>query len=381
MMMTMTKRPLDLLRGAALAAAVALLGACASSEKPKPTPLEPLASARLPVQVAWRHELSRPLAGGTVAFVGGQLWIGAENGRVTVLDAASGREQSRFDAGDDLTAGVGSDGRRGAVVTVKNELVVFEGSKVLWRKRLTAPVVTAPLVAGERVFVQSTDRVVEAYDLLDGSKLWVFSRSGDPLALAQRGVLMPHQDTLLVGNAARLVGLDPLNGQVRFEVSLATPRGTNEVERLADLVGPAARVGDVVCARSFQAAVSCVNVSSQRLQWSRNFGGFEGVGADADLVVAADGGDRLSAWRTASGDSVWTSERLRFRGLASPVVIDKAVVFGDAEGYVHFLSRERGELLQRLPTDGGAIIAPLVKAGGTVIALTRKGGVYALRAQ
>lgn len=316
-----------------------------------------------------------------MAFAAGKLWIGADNGRVSVLDAATGQEQARFDAGDDLTAGVGSDGRHGAVVTVKNELVVFEGGKALWRKRLQTPVVTALLVAGERVFVQGTDRVVEAYDVLDGSKLWSFSRSGDPLALAQRGVLMAFQDTLLVGNGARLVGLDPLLGQVRFEVSMATPRGTNEVERLADLVGPAVRVGDTVCARSFQAAVSCVDVLRQRLQWSRNFGGFEGVGGDADLIVAGDGGDRLSAWRTASGDSVWTSERLRFRGLSTPVVTDKAVVFGDAEGYVHFLSRDRGELLQRLPTDGGAIVAPLVKAGNTVIALTRKGGVYALRSE
>lgn len=369
------------LRHGAVVVALLALAACSSTDKPKPTPLETLSAPRLAVQVAWRHEVARPLAGGTVAVTANQLWVGSDNGRVTVLDAASGREVSRFDAGDDLTAGVGSDGRHGAVVTTKNELVVFEGGKALWRKRLTTPVVTAPLVAGERVFVQGTDRVVDAYDVLDGSKLWSFSRTGDPLALAQRGVLLPHHDTLLVGNGARLVGLDPLNGQVRFEVSLATPRGTNEVERLADLVGPAVRVGDSVCARSFQAAVSCVDVLRQRLLWSRNFGGFEGVGGDADLIVAGDGGDRLTAWRAASGDSVWTSERLRFRGLSTPVVTERAVVFGDAEGYVHFLSRERGELLQRIATDGGAVTLPLVKAGNTVIAITRKGGIYALRTQ
>jgi len=361
---------------------MALIGlvACSSTDKPKPTPLEPLAQPKLTAKTAWQREVPKPLLGGSVAVVGQRLWVPSENGRITVLDAVNGQEQASLDAGDELTAGVGSDGRRAAVVTRKNELVVFDGSKELWRKRLNAPVVTAPLVAGERVFVQGTDRVVEAYDAIDGSKLWIFSRTGDPLALAQPGVLLAHKDTLLVGLGPKLLGLDPLLGTVRFEASLATPRGTNEVERLADLVGPAARVGDTVCARSFQAAISCADVVRQRLQWSRNFGGFQGIAADADYVFAADGGDRLSAWRQSSGDSVWTSERLRFRGLSAPVVTDKAVVFGDSEGYVHFLSRERGELLLRLSTDGGAIAQPLVRVAGQVVAITRKGGVYAFRA-
>lgn len=367
-------------RGAALLL-LAALAACSSTDKPKPTPLEPLATPRLAAKAAWQREVSKPLAGGMVTVAAGRLWVPSENGKVSVLEAATGQEVGRLEAGDDLTAGVGSDGRRAAVVTRNNELVVFDGTKELWRKRLNAPVVTAPLVAGERVFVQGTDRVVEAYDAVDGSKLWVFSRSGDPLALAQGGLLMPHKDTLLVGVGAKLIGLDPLLGTVRFEATLATPRGTNEVERLADLVGPAARVGDVVCARSFQAAVSCADAVRQRLLWSRNFGGFQGVAADAEYVFAADGGDRLAAWRQGSGDSAWTSERLRFRGLSAPVVTDKAVVFGDSEGFVHFLSRERGDLLQRLPTDGGAIALPLVRAGNHVIAVTRKGGVFAFWAE
>ena len=66
----------------------------------------------------------------------------------------------RANAGAPLAAGVGSDGRFAAVVTRDNELVVFEAGNELWRKRLTSRVTTAPLVAGERVFVMGVDRVV-----------------------------------------------------------------------------------------------------------------------------------------------------------------------------------------------------------------------------
>jgi outer membrane protein assembly factor BamB len=39
---------------------------------------------------------------------------------------------------------------------------------------------TAPLVAGERVFVMGVDRVVHAFDATDGKKLWVLQRPGMP---------------------------------------------------------------------------------------------------------------------------------------------------------------------------------------------------------
>ena len=37
--------------------------------------------------------------------------------------------------------------------------------------------------------------------------------------------------------------------------ALATPRGTNDLERLVDIVAPVSRVGDSVCARAFLAQV------------------------------------------------------------------------------------------------------------------------------
>jgi hypothetical protein len=71
---------------------------------------------------------------------------------------------------------------------------------------------TAPLVAGERVFVMGVDRVVNAFDALDGTLLWTLKRPGDALTLAQRGVVAAFRDTLLVGQGARLTGVDPLSG-------------------------------------------------------------------------------------------------------------------------------------------------------------------------
>jgi hypothetical protein len=43
---------------------------------------------------------------------------------------------------------------------------------------------------------------------------------------------------------------------------------------------------------------------------------------------------------------------------------------------VHFLSREDGSLLNRVPTDGSPIAAAPVVAGNTLVVVTRNGGVF-----
>ena len=364
-------------RGMLLAAA-ALLAAC-SSDKPKPAPLEAITP-----QIAGRQVWGSRLDGG-LPFVlmttvrDNQFVVAGGDGTVMALAATDGREVWRGSAGNRLTAGVGSDGRYAAVVTRDNELVVLDRGVEAWRKRLGSLVSTAPLVAGERVFVMGVDRAVHAYDVLDGRYLWALQRPGEPLTLAQPGVLTAFKDTLLVGQGQRLTGVDPLRGTVRWEVALANPRGTNEVERVADLVGPAMRAGDTVCARSFQAAVGCADAQRGTLLWTKNAGGAQALGGDAELVAASDASGRLSAWRTLSGDLAWNTEHLLNRNLSGVAVVGRTVVVGDFEGQVHFLDRANGKTLLRLPTDGSQVIGAPVVSGNTILVATKNGGLFAFR--
>lgn len=367
-------------RLAALALVCTLLAACAA-DKPKPTPLEAV-TAQIAGRQVWNAKLDAvqfPLA---VTVRDGHFIVAGTDGTVLALDAASGREVWRGQAGARLSAGVGSDGRRAAVVTVDNELVVLDQSAKLWSTRLASRTTTAPLVAGERVFVLGVDRVVHAFDALDGRRLWAVQRPGEALTLAQPGVLAAHKNTLVAGIGAVMTGIDPTTGSVRWEVPITSPRGTNEVERLNDLVGPVLRLGDQLCARAFQTAVGCVNISgpdSASLRWSRIAGGQQAIGGDADTIFGADGSDRLSAWKTAGGELVWSNERLLYRGLSAPLSAGRAVVYGDMEGQVHFLDRSDGKTLLRLPTDGSPVVGQPVLSGTTMLVVTRNGGLFAFR--
>ena len=365
-------------RSAGLALLGLMLAGCAGTPKPDPTPLEPL-SPKVSGREVWKQGMGSvkfPLA---VAVNGGVFTVADDGGTVMALQADTGRQVWRTEIGDKLSAGVGSDGRFASVVTRDNELVTLDGGKQLWRKQLSSRVVTAPLVAGERVFVLAMDRSVHAFDALDGRKLWSYQRPNDALTLASPGVLMPFKDTLLAGQGTKLAGLDPLRGTLRWEATLASPRGTNEIERLADLVGPAARNGDVICARAFQSAVACVNAERGNLVWTRNVGGVNGVGADAQMVAGVDASDRLTAWRASDGTVAWTVEKLLYRSLTAPLAVGKAFVLGDVEGMVHWFARDTGEAVLRLPTDGTPIQTAPVASGLTLLVVTRDGGLFAFR--
>ncbi|MCB2022838.1 MAG: outer membrane protein assembly factor BamB [Rhizobacter sp.] len=361
----------------------ATLVACSGTPKPKPTPLEPL-TPQIGGRQVWSQRIGKvefdlQVAVNNTASSGGVFTVASSDGTVIALQADSGSELWRANVDGQISAGVGSDGRYAAVVTRSNELVVIDAGRVIWRVRLGARVATAPLVAGERVFVMSVDRVVAAFDVLDGRSLWVLRRPSDPLTLAKAGVLASFKDTLLAGQGPKLAGVDPLHGTMRWEVAVATPRGANEVERLSDLLAPISRVGNVVCARAFQNAVGCVNADRGTIVWTRNVGGNQGIAGDGQVVVGADGSDRITAWNATTGDVVWTNDKLLYRELSAPLLVGRTAVFGDLEGNLHFLAREDGSPLLRLTTDASAITTAPALSDKTMLVVTRSGGLFAFR--
>lgn len=369
----------DCVRWVVLAAVLAL-GGCGGPPKPQPKPLS-VVQPQLPDRQVWSARVGPLSPAMKAAVLPDAVIVASTRGDVKAFSPLTGDRLWQTDAKVDLSAGVGSDGRYVAVISVDNELLVFDRERQIWKVPLSTRVVTAPLVAGERVFVLGVDRSVNAFDVLDGRRLWTVQRPGDPLTLAQPGVLLPDRNQLMAGVGAKLVVLDPLTGGIRQEWTLANPRGANEVERLADLVGPAVKTSDLLCAHAYQAAVGCVNVGSGQLVWTQTVGGYFGLASHGNgNVVGADATDRISAWRAADGQVAWTNDALMYYGLGAPGSTDTAIVFGDKTGRLHFLSPQDGKFLLRLSTDGSPIVAAPQRSGKTLVVTTQDGGVFAFRA-
>ena len=356
-----------------------LLAACSSGpQKPKPTELAPNPGL-LGVRLAWTAKVGAVDSAMDAKVSGTMVTVANSEGVLAAFDSATGAELWRAAVGAPIAAGVGSDGKFTAAVTRANDLLVIDGGRELWRQKLLAPSFTAPLVAGGRVFVLAADRSVTAFDASSGRKLWNQQRPGESLVLRQAGVLLAVGDTLVAGMGGRLAGLNPGNGSIRWEAAIATPRGTNDIERLVDLVGRVARDGVVVCARAFQAAVGCVDTARGSLLWSKPAIGSIGVHGDEKYVFGVESDGKVIAWRRGDGDRAWVSERLLYRTLTAPLAVGRSVVVGDEGGLVHWLSRDDGSILTRMATDGSALVAGPVLANGTLIVVTRNGNIYGFK--
>ena len=148
--MIVRPRSLAGLAAAALVAAGALLAGC-DDDVAKPVPLEPL-EAKISGHEVWKLSLGGAgftafgLVNGSAAFgaqgiavAGTNFIIGAANGALLSVDADTGKENWRADAGGRLTTGVGSDGRlAGSLILVgrgavgKTSLIeVLKGGKFI----------------------------------------------------------------------------------------------------------------------------------------------------------------------------------------------------------------------------------------------------------
>ena len=358
---------------------IALLPGCSmfggESTKPQPAALQGVSGA-VSAKQAWSSRIGQVNFPLDVSISGSTIFVAGGDGSVAALDTRTGGDVWRMNVGSPIAAGVGSDGRIATVVTRSNDLVALQDGREIWRQKLNAQAYTAPFVAGGRVFVLAADRSVNAFDGQTGKKLWAQQRPNEPLVLRQSGVILAVGDTLVVGLAGRLAGLNPSSGSIRWEAPIASPRGINDVERLVDLVGRVSRDGDTVCARAFQTSVGCVNAARGNLLWTKPANGSQGIHGDDRFLFGTESNGVVLAWQRVDGERVWTTDVLRYRQLTSPLVVGSSIAIGDFAGFIHLLSRQDGSVLNRLATDGSAIAAAPVLVGNILIAVTRNGGVY-----
>lgn len=351
---------------------------CSGSAKPKPTELNHV-PAILAVKRVWSStlgEVSFPL---DIKVQGPDVYVASSSGSVSQIEAESGLVRWTTELGSKIGAGVGADGDKVSVVTTDGELVTLHKGKRLWQQRLLSVAVTSPLVAGGRVFVMTPDRTIAAFDSETGKRLWQQQRGADSLVLDGGGVLFPAGDTLVVGIGGRLIGLNPLTGAQRWDMPISVSRGTNEVDRLIDLMPGVSRTATDVCLRAYLSVVACANLANQKLIWSKVASGLTGIAGDDRLIFGAEADGKLIAWRRSDGEVAWHSSAMKWRELGTPVLLGQTLAVPDGVGLLHLVSKSDGALLGRLSLDGSPIGASPVLVGKTLVVVTQKGGVFAFR--
>ena len=368
---------------AALAlAALALSGCAGRSSGPKPSELEDLPGAK-PVRLLWSASVGdaeRYIF--SPALVGDAIYTASREGTVARLSAADGREAWSVTPGRQFSAGAGADARTVAVATEEGEVIALDADKgtVRWRARVSSEVLAAPAVGAGLVLVRSIDSRVFAFDEQDGKRRWVYQRAASSLMVRSPAGITLLGDTAFAGfSGGKLAALALSNGGLRWEATVAVPKGATELERVTDIVGDPAVQGREVCAVAYQGRVACYEASSGRQTWARDMSSLTGVSLDARYAYVSDARGAVHALDRTNGRSIWKQDKLFLRQLSLPVPSDNVIAVGDFEGYVHFLARDSGAFVARYATGRGAIrAAPVVMPSAAVLVETVDGGLFAL---
>lgn len=251
--------------------------------------------------------------------------------------------------------------------------------KQRWRARVSSEVLAAPQLGAGLVLVRSDDSRIFAFDEQTGERRWYYQRAAPSLLVRSPAGMAISGGLAYAGFSGKLVALDLASGNLRWEATVALPRGATELERVTDIVGDPAVGRSEVCAAAYQGRVACFDAANGSQIWSREISTVTGVSVDERDAYVSDDKGAVYAFDLATGRSMWKQDKLAYRQLSLPLPLGSEVVVGDLQGYVHFLARESGAFVARIATDGSPIrAAPVRLPARGFLVQTRGGGLYAL---
>lgn len=360
-------------RLAALVAA-ALLGGCGifgdeEDEALQPKPLTDIEET-LPVERAWTAKLG----GGSeflriaLAPAGGpeRVFAASRDGRVSAFDPQTGKRVWETKLEAPLSAGPAA-GRERVVVAGSNgwlyALRADDGSEI-WRTFIGGESLASPVIAEDSVIAYTIDGTLGVYSLFNGSERWTVEQSLPALTLRGASEPVVVGTTVIAGfDNGRIVATSLIGGEPGWEVVLSPPTGRSDLERLADIDGAMAVVGQDVYATGYQGQMAALAAESGQILWSREIPTHVGLGADEENVYVVSGTGELIALDRQTGNERWRQDALLRRQPTAPVPFGDTVVTGDLEGYVHFFSKADGRPVARVRVDDRMLSAAPVVIG------------------
>jgi outer membrane protein assembly factor BamB len=379
------------LRFACAAAAVTLLAGCStwnplvalgikSEPANKPTALAPITASVTPRALWTAH------AGKSLGFnfrpvsQGGRVYAAAGDGNITIFDEDTGRVVLRIDTKKRLSGGLEVGEGKIVAGTMKGEVVAYDtDGKPAWTTSVAGEVIAPAAISAKVAVVRTSDGRIFGLSTDDGKRKWVFQRATPTLLLrSEAGVLAIGRDVVAGYPNGKLIALDIEDGKLTWEAAVAQPRGATELERIADVAGLPVVDSGQVCAAAFQGKVACFEIQSRNLVWARDVSSSRALARDAKNIYLVDDSSAMHALDKVAGASVWKQDKLLYRRLTAPVVLDGRIVVGDLQGYLHVLSPDNGDIIGRLATDGTPITW-IVPIAGALIVQTAGGSVLMVR--
>lgn len=292
---------------------------------------------------------------------GSRIYAAGYDGDVIAFNPENGKQIWRNKLDTELSAGPGVGEGRVIVATKDGFAIALDAAtgQEQWRVGIEGESLAQPRVKDDTVVVQTIDNRVEALSLFDGRQRWTIVQ--DAPALTMRGSASPiivGQSVIAGFDTGRIVAADLNTGTVVWESLLSPPTGRSDLDRLSDIDGSLAVVGQDIYAAGYQGRLASLAAESGQVLWNRDISSFSGVAADWNSVYTVRDDGEIVALKRNNGAEIWRNASLLRREPTLPVPFNTTVVVGDLEGYLHFFNNIDGEPVARVKLGGKAITSP-----------------------
>jgi outer membrane protein assembly factor BamB len=297
---------------------------------------------------------------------GNLIYAASQDGKVVAIDPDNGKPRWKADLEVEISAGPGVGEGVLAVATKDGFVITLDAASGVeqWRANVAGEILAQPLIKDDLVVVQTIDNRLIALARFDGGQRWEIEQKMPVLTM--RGASSP----MLVGSLViagfdngRLAAINIETGDIEWDSMLALSTGRSDLDRLADIDGAIAVVGQDIYAAGYQGRVASIAAESGQVLWSREISTHVGMAADWNSVYTARDDGEVIALTRINGAETWRNDDLLRRDPSLPVPFHTTVVVGDFEGYLHFFSSIDGKAVARLRQGKKAISSdPLVVA-------------------
>jgi outer membrane protein assembly factor BamB len=290
----------------------------------------------------WVKKLKLPISAGPAAGFG-VVVAGSSKGAVIALDGATGRQ--------------------------------------LWRSQINSELLSAPAVSEKVVVIRSVDGRLHGLDTHTGKSLWSVEQQVPRLSLRGTAIPVVAKEAAISGfDNGKVMAVSLITGDTIWDTALASAHGRTELDRLVDIDSAVRVVGDNVFAAGFQGRTAMLALDSGQLWWSHDMSSYRGLAVDGDNLYVTQSDGIVVAMRQRDGAELWRNDKLKRRGLSTPIVTGTAVAIADFQGYIHWLDKGTGALVAREHIAKQRVSNPPVGAGDTIVVLTDGGTLAAYRA-
>ncbi len=316
----------------------------------------------------------------------------SRNGVINVINLHTGESTKKIDLHVTISAGLGGNEKTWLVATRGAYVIAIDAKteKEIWRTRVSSEVLATPVIYQGAVLVRTIDGKIISLDLSNGKLRWQYEHVLPNLTLRGNGALVIFRGHIIAGLASgRILALSPRTGAVLWNVALAVPKGSSEIQRLVDVDGHAELYGRILYAASYQGRMAAIDVERGKFLWARNFSTHTGVTVDSEVIYSTDDNGFIWAMNRFSGATLWKQTKLAHRRVTRPVIIGNYLAVGDYQGYIHLLSRIDGHLVARFQIGqydqkgwqlaSGIIVPPVVISKNKLLIISRGGMAYLLQ--